>query len=449
MRWRGLQNNQRMNPFWAIIWDSAWAPLPTTRIQLDDNLMSEVLLAADGGRVVLTKDRKWGTLAKFQGWESYRNRREATFAATVRVKLLEVSERKGLLYGLCQFRPLRFRPSDRPELTRLKRKIRQFKNYLPAPLHERVEQSLSSADPIETLYSFGALFARRHATLLEACQAATLMRRLVGIIDQRIKADRHFWQSNRLSCRNTWKLPRQTLWRHQLPGVTTCRLPGPRSSNPVVGETHIFLETFSQGLVAALDRVSGETSWLFRLDELGGHGIVLYQDLLYSTSSRSVRAMDQASGREIWNFTPYPEDGEWIYTTPSISGDRLIVGDRRGFLWALHWRVGEPIWKTRVSPNRNSVNASAAIITDRVYTATNDSEAVCCDLATGVVRWRSRLTGPCSSPVKQWNGGLLYLSGSRMQLLCPATGNLLWEQEFPDRIRSFCVADQLLTQTID
>ncbi len=67
-----------------------------------------------------------------------------------------------------------------------------------------------------------------------------------------------------------------------------------------------------------------------------------------SSHDNSVRALDLASGAEVWRFYA---DGP-VYFAPVIDSDRLYFGADDGYIYALDARSGSLIWKHRPGPPR-------------------------------------------------------------------------------------------------
>ncbi|MCW5871541.1 MAG: PQQ-like beta-propeller repeat protein [Candidatus Eremiobacteraeota bacterium] len=299
------------------------------------------------------------------------------------------------------------------------------------------------------VYAVAEKHGHNATAMLSAQSVETLVRRIIRGADEIIECERNYRRASRPRRRQDWGLKANTLWRASIPGVDYCCLPGMELPNPVADSELLFLTTFSPGIAAALRRDTGEPIWSLDLGGLGGKPPVLEGPLLYAMTAATLYCLEGTSGHENWRFTPYSAKGEWIYTTPVLAGDRLILGDRRGVLWALHRETGQTLWQTQLSEAKSNVNATALIQGDRVFTASNDGEAICCDLETGQVVWRSKLAGPCSEGAMVWANGLLYVSWSRVQLLCPLSGDRLWEHEFGDLVRSFCVAGDYLLVVVE
>lgn len=444
--------SQLPDAFWCVVWEVGRAELPTRLVYVPEHESSELLLAADGGQVVLTQDRKWGTLAQFSDWHShYRIQgRAAVFQCSIRIRILDFAEKAGLVWALCRPVPLALRPKERQAVTQLRRKVRQLVNYLPGAIQEQTQSLLSITDPLDMIYAVAEKHGHNANAMLAAQSVETLIRRLVRSMDARIKSERDYQVKSKPPRRKELKLRAHLLWKTSIAGVGTCCLPDSESgNNPAVGDDNIFVSTFSPGLAVALDRFTGAPVWRRQLDCLSGKSPVLNGERLYVQTSATLYCLRPLSGEDIWRFTPYGAEGEWIYTAPVLAGDRIILGDRRGFLWALDSQTGEPIWQNQLSPAQSNVNATVVTLGSKIYTASNDGEAICCELDSGRVLWRSKLEGPCSSAVQFWNGGLLYRPWSSLQLLCPETGAKLWEQELGELIRSCCVAGDYLLVVVE
>lgn len=237
-------------------------------------------------------------------------------------------------------------------------------------------------------------------------------------------------------------------------GIEIAHLPNGEVSNPGVIGSLVVAAVFSPGRILAIekdpDSPERRLRWELDLGELGGRGPVFGEDFAYVSSSRTLRVIEPETGEIVWTWTPYLEEGEWLYTNPVVERGKVLMGDRRGYLWALEARTGRVLWRTLISPEGSNVNATPWVGGDLVVVGSNDGEAVACHFSHGRVLWRQSLGAPCTDRLHMWDGGLLAATWSELVLLDPAEGRILWSHAWPKQhLRSWCVVGDWLLVNVD
>jgi len=200
------------------------------------------------------------------------------------------------------------------------------------------------------------------------------------------------------------------VWKHPLPGTEIPALPPHNSRpNPTVAGQRLLVCAFSPGVVHCLDVANGGEIWRFPLDGLGGSSVLVSGGLVYASTARTLYALHLADGQLAWKFTPHVGQGEYIYSAPVVSGDRLFLGDREGSIHCLHPTTGVRLWTSTVA--EGNVNSTFLVADDRVIAGTNDSTVVAVDATTGTLAWRTELDGPSIHEVL-WHGGALVQTDS-------------------------------------
>jgi len=187
------------------------------------------------------------------------------------------------------------------------------------------------------------------------------------------------------------------LWRTSLEGVKHAALPEfCGRPNPVLAGRWLFVALFSPGEAVALEARTGAVRWRRPLNGLGGSHVWPVGRNLYVKSSHTLFCLDAATGAERWRFCPYGEKNEWIYSGAEVSGTRLFIGDRKGWLHCLDARSGRRLWRKLTSrADNNDVNATPLVHGGTVHVATNDRWLIAYAERTGEELWRARLDGPC------------------------------------------------------
>jgi outer membrane protein assembly factor BamB len=155
----------------------------------------------------------------------------------------------------------------------------------------------------------------------------------------------------------------QPRWRTRLPeaGRGAARI----WSTPVLSGTLLVVGTMDHRLLA-LDRESGALRWPapFQAGGAIAGALTLDGEILYAGAfDDHLYAVDLQSGQERWRFRA----SHWVWDGPAVAGDRLIVGDMSGKVWALD-RQGRPLWTQPFQAN-GPVRARPLVVEDRVYVA--------------------------------------------------------------------------------
>lgn len=155
----------------------------------------------------------------------------------------------------------------------------------------------------------------------------------------------------------------QALWRTRLPEAGRG---APRIwATPVLSDTLLLVGTMDHR-VLALDAATGTLAWPAPFQARGAIAGALALDgeaLYVGAFDDHLYALDPATGRERWRF----KAGHWVWDGPAVAGDRLIVGDMSGQVFALD-REGRPVWPRPFQAN-GPVRARPLVVADRVYVA--------------------------------------------------------------------------------
>ncbi|HEU5351741.1 MAG TPA: PQQ-binding-like beta-propeller repeat protein [Terracidiphilus sp.] len=234
-------------------------------------------------------------------------------------------------------------------------------------------------------------------------------------------------------------------WKTKLPDVRHAILPSHTTRpNPVVVGSRVFASLFSPGAVVACSKHSGKVIWKIDLDSYAGSSVTIAGNKLFATSVRTLYALNPTDGAVCWSFTPYGKPGEWIYSLPAVSLNRVFIGDRKGYFHCLDSKTGERIWSRKLSRgSNNQVNATALIAGNRVITANNDGRVVCYSIKKGETLWRQRIDGACISEILRLGASVIVASHALCALDLP-TGRVCWKLKFPDKLVNSATLSGLL-----
>lgn len=136
-------------------------------------------------------------------------------------------------------------------------------------------------------------------------------------------------------------------------------------SAPLVIGDFIYVATF-QANVSALALDSGQIFWQ---RDISAHAeLAADSDYLYVTDEKShILALDRFSGESVWRQERLAARG---VTGPAISGNKLVVGDREGYLHWLDKASGQFSARNRVS--QAPILTQAVAMEDTIYAYVSD-----------------------------------------------------------------------------
>jgi outer membrane protein assembly factor BamB len=197
-------------------------------------------------------------------------------------------------------------------------------------------------------------------------------------------------------------------------------------ASPVISETLVVVAD-EDGLISALDRVSGKTLW--SVDEKGGveaSPLLVGQSVVVATLSGDVISFQLQDGKEQWRFKTKAA----IHGAPNsvvVGGRQLILfGDYDFSLYALDAAGGTVVWQVKTE---NFINGSPAIDAEGKYAAFGgcDGWLRVVELASGQEKAQMQADSylPSSPSI---HAGTAYVGSHAMALYAVelASGKLLW-----------------------
>jgi outer membrane protein assembly factor BamB len=111
-------------------------------------------------------------------------------------------------------------------------------------------------------------------------------------------------------------------------------------------------------------------------------------------------AVDIVTGKELWSTK-----ARWTVAAADPAGERFIVGDATGTLYALHAEDGNTVWSAG-GIAREDGTATIAVDDTRIY-ATHDTHLIALDAKTGKKIWDQEFySNPLGQPTVA--GGVVY-----------------------------------------
>lgn len=214
------------------------------------------------------------------------------------------------------------------------------------------------------------------------------------------------------------------VWSTKLPDVNFAVLPPSNTRpNPLATEDLVYASVFAPGAVCALERDRGKLIWRRELGRYANASVYLQGGKLFAKTSNTLFALRPECGEPLWSFCPYGSDGESIYSSPSVTEDRVYIGDRTGYLHCLDATSGRTIWRQRTNRARNhDVNSTPVLMNGLVIVTTNAKTIVAYKARSGKLAWKQNLDGPSTFGPLVHNGSVVAVSDSLY--LFSRTGNL-------------------------
>jgi len=99
----------------------------------------------------------------------------------------------------------------------------------------------------------------------------------------------------------------------------------------------------------------------------------------------------------IWNFTA----GGWVRSSPAVIDDKVYVGSHDTNVYCLNAKTGTEIWNYSTA---NTVESSPAVADDKVYVGSNDDRFYCLNASNGAKIWSYTTGGDVYSSPAVANG---------------------------------------------
>jgi outer membrane protein assembly factor BamB len=170
----------------------------------------------------------------------------------------------------------------------------------------------------------------------------------------------------------------------------SARLPDPIQASPAVSEGRVFVvsedPSSGEARLSALDAATGRGRWSFTPEGLGVGSTapaVAGGRVYMGFGDFTVRALDAARGTEVWAsptraaFSPA--------SAPAVSGSDLFVSDERGSLYRFDIRTGERVWDFQFDSEQTV--SSPLVDGSVVLLGLHDGQAGAIEVSTGDLVW--------------------------------------------------------------
>jgi len=214
---------------------------------------------------------------------------------------------------------------------------------------------------------------------------------------------------------------------------------GSISASPVADSRNVYVASESlpspnsaypqaTGVLRALSRQSGLTTWMRMLPFPLRGTINLNQDSLFASSSDGrLYAFKRETGEIKWiKYNASPFSPRHV-----LSGHDLYIGDAQGDVTALELEAGRTIWRYRT---RRQLRAPVAVFGNMVYAGTADGYVYGIDRITGRLKWRARTGAAVQAVLAEGRCILATSLDNFVYCLSPQRGAKLWKRQLAGRV---------------
>jgi eukaryotic-like serine/threonine-protein kinase len=196
-------------------------------------------------------------------------------------------------------------------------------------------------------------------------------------------------------------------------------------SSPAIDDNKIYIGS-KDGNVYSINEADGKVNWKFKTTGIVRSTPAVKEGMVYVGSTEGILyALRAQDGKETWQFKiagnsmkneDFGFDRRAIISSPVIADNKILVGGRDGFLYAVNIQSGKEEW--RVDHQVSWVISSVAVKDSFVVTGTSDGRFVqAVSLNTGKEIWRYRTRNIVwSSPLIVNNQ--VYIGSHESQLFC-------------------------------
>src|SRR5215204_922416 len=221
------------------------------------------------------------------------------------------------------------------------------------------------------------------------------------------------------------------IWRSDIGGVV--------SASPAVDNKNVFVASESlptpnsiypqaTGVLRALSRQSGLTSWMRTLPSPVRGGINLNgQNLFVTSADGRLYALKKESGEIRWikyNSSPFSPQN-------LLEGQTLYTHDTYGDILSIELENGKTLWRYRT---RKSLSAPVAIHGNMIYAGTTDGFVYAIDRTDGRLRWRVRAGAAIQAVLAGEKWVLSTSLDNFVYCLSPQNGAKVWKRQLAGRV---------------
>jgi outer membrane protein assembly factor BamB len=198
---------------------------------------------------------------------------------------------------------------------------------------------------------------------------------------------------------------------------------------PVIpGDSIMYIGSYD-GKVYAFNNATGALKW--SSPSTGNplaSGLAVYNNTVYVGAMPKLYAFDAGTGAVKW--TGYVTGYESFHASPTISDNKVLIGDEMGTFYAFDATTGAVVWSRKLS--NGSIMASAMVAEGVVYIGDGNGVLHALNVTTGSTVWSNNnisakniYSGPTITEKHIYTGSL----DGKIYCLDRATGSLKWSSK--------------------
>jgi hypothetical protein len=211
-------------------------------------------------------------------------------------------------------------------------------------------------------------------------------------------------------------------------------LPGENVPSGLVAANGMLFVTAQEGMLYALDAVTGAERWRYDTGSTGSKRrvtsapVVASGLVLFGADDNIVRALSAPDGALLWRY----ETGGQVFGAPFVDGDTVYVASADGVLYALSLADGKLRWQHELG---EAFHTSPFVRDGVVYVGAQDMQLHAIAAADGKELWTFLTAGKVESPAIV-SGPMVYVGSgdSRLYALDRLTGSLAWYYSTGDAV---------------
>ncbi len=148
--------------------------------------------------------------------------------------------------------------------------------------------------------------------------------------------------------------------------------------------------------------------------------LVCADNVPQNLQNTTLQMASPVQGHQVWNYTT----GDWIASSPAISGNIVYVGSEDGNVYALSAGTGAVVWKYQTG---TYVSSSPRIAAGIVYIGGGDGKIYALNTGTGTPLWTYQ-TGASISSSPAIAGGMVFVGSEdgKIYALDAVSGSQIW-----------------------
>jgi len=222
-------------------------------------------------------------------------------------------------------------------------------------------------------------------------------------------------------------------------------LSAPLSLTPTIKDSLLYSPGGKDDNLLALNLKTGKSIWKKKLRDLSSSPITAEGALFVGTRRGLFFRLNNLNGEELWQF----KAGDFIYSTPSFSGETLYFGSGDGKIYSLDMKTGKSFWSYKTE---GSIYSSPCITDKALFLGSADGYFYALDRFSGELLWKYKTEGSIHSSAALSQGSALFGSNDGyLYVLSSDKGELLWKFKTDGPVQSspLVIGDKVFFGSLD